>query len=258
MARLYAETEGSGPDVVFLHGLLGSVENWKHIQSQLADRYRVTCIDLPNHGRSPQQPAFTMRSMADDVAETLATADIKSAAIVGHSLGGKVAMVLATEYTELCNALVVVDMTIKRFAPVHLFVLRACRDLPLEKCSRRADLKEQLMHLIALDQTCDFALKNVVRDDSGAFTWRIPLDYLIDNATVVSDAVPLVSPYEGPTAFILGGDSPFRVWRDADAIKGWFPAAKFVTVPGAGHLVHTDQPEAFLRELETFLSNLNP
>lgn len=252
-ATLYSEAEGQGPDVVILHGLMGSCENWRTVRHALAPSYRVTCLDLPNHGRSPRQDTFDIPSMADDVLAAMDRLGIRRAAIVGHSLGGRVAMCAACANPERVTNLIIVDMTVKAFRPVHLFVLRACRDLPLARFTRRAELKAELLKSVLYEETCDFLLKNIDRKSDGSFAWRVPLDALINNYATVSDAPPLAAPYHGPCTFILGGKSPFRVMRDETEIRAWFPRARFDIIPGAGHLVHVDSPQAFLVSLTSAL-----
>ena len=117
----------------------------------------------------------------------------------------------------------------------------------------RASLDAALAESIPQKETRDFLLKNVVRKEDGSFAWRVSLQNLIDNYRVVSDAVPIAAPYGGPSLFVAGGGSPFRVEQDEDLIRGGFPAARLVTIPGGGHLVHTDQPEAFVRAVRQFL-----
>lgn len=252
--KLYAESEGEGSPVVVLHGLMGSSENWRNVRAALADRYRVICLDLPNHGRSPHAPRTELGSMGDDVAETLRALGIQGrVSVIGHSLGGKVAMQLASDRPELVRGLVVVDISPRAIQPVHLFVLRACQQLDLKAAARRSDLDAALGQSVPQAETREFLLKNVVRDAAGVFAWRVPLQYLIDNYRAVSDAAPLLAPYAGPALFVAGETSPFRLRNDEELIRGWFPAARFVTVAGAGHLVHTDRPDVFAAEVRAFL-----
>jgi esterase len=252
--KLYAESEGDGEPVVILHGLMGSCENWRSVRAALAGRYRVICLDLPNHGRSPQAPRTDLGSMGDDVVDTLHALGVQGRAfVVGHSLGGKVAMQLASDRPERVRGLVVVDISPRAIQPVHLFVLRACQQLDLAAAARRSDLDAALAQYVPQAETREFLLKNVARDAAGAFAWRVPLQYLIDNYRAVSDAPPLLAPYAGPALFVAGETSPFRLRNDEELVRGWFPAARFVTVAGAGHLVHTDRPEAFLAEVRSFL-----
>jgi len=254
--KLYQEIVGQGETLVILHGLMGSSENWRRVAAALADRGRVVCLDLPNHGRSPHVPAFDLRSTADDVAETLDALGVDKAIVLGHSLGGKVAMQMASDYAERLKGVVVVDISPRAIPPVHLFVLRACLDLDLASATRRSELDDALSRYVPQAETRDFLLKNVVRDDEGRFAWRVPLQALIDSYRIVSDAVPMVAPYEGPSLFLAGEASPFQMRRDEDLIRGWFPAARFVTIPSAGHLVHIDQPQAFVEAVRTFLDGI--
>ena len=252
--KLHSESSGAGEPVVILHGLMGSCENWRGVRAALADRYRVVCLDLPNHGRSPHVARFDLRSIGDDVAETLDAAGVGQAVVIGHSLGGKVAMQMASDHAERLRGLVVVDISPRAIQPAHLFVLRACLQLDLASAKRRSELDAALAQLIPQPETRDFLLKNVVRGKDGQFVWRVPLQYLIDNYRAVSDAPPLVAPYAGPALFVAGETSPFRLRADEALVRGWFPAVRFVTIPGAGHLVHADQPERFEAQMRTFLS----
>lgn len=255
---LYSESEGAGEPIVVLHGLMGSCENWRSVRAALADRYRVVCVDLPNQGRSPHVARMDLRSMGNDVFETLHAQGIDGRVVVlGHSLGGKVAMQMASDTADRIRGLVVVDISPRAMHPVHLFVLRACQQLDLAGAKRRADLDAALASFIPVHETRDFLLKNVVRNAEGKFVWRVPLQYLIDNYRTVSDAVPLLAPYAGPSLFVAGETSPFRLRDDEALIRDGFPAARFVTISGAGHLVHTDQPQAFMAEVRAFFENLD-
>jgi esterase len=251
---LHTESEGAGEPVAVLHGLMGSCENWRGIRAALAARFSVVCVDLPNHGRSPHAATVSLSSMGDDVMETLDALGVGGrVSVVGHSLGGKVAMQMASDHAERLRGLVVVDISPRAIQPVHLFVLRACQQLDLASAGRRSELDGALSRFVPQPETRDFLLKNVVRGADGRFAWRVPLQLLIDNYRVVSDAPPLVAPYAGPSLFMAGETSPFRMRDDEALIRGWFPAARFVTIPGAGHLVHADQPEAFVAAVRVFL-----
>ncbi len=252
--RLYSESVGAGAEVVILHGLMGSCENWRHVASRLAPFCRVIALDLPNHGRSAHVARTGIAQMAADVDETLLSLGVTGpVALVGHSLGGKVAMRLACDRPERLRGLVVVDISPRAIPPVHLFVLRACLQLDLATATRRTELDAALARLIPQAATRAFLLKNVVRDAAGRWVWRVPLEALIDNYRVVSDAVELASPYGGPCLFVAGSESPFRLCDDEALIRDRFPAARFVTIPQAGHLVQSDNPVAFLDALRTFL-----
>ncbi|HOE61646.1 MAG TPA: alpha/beta fold hydrolase [Kiritimatiellia bacterium] len=255
---LHAESSGSGPDVVILHGLMGSCENWRSVRKILAGHYRVACLDLPNHGRSPHVAQMEARAIGKMVLSTLDAFGMNRAVVVGHSLGGKIAMQMASEHADRLAGVAVVDISPRAFQPMHLFILRACQQLDLVAAVRRVDLDHALAASVPHAETRAFLLKNVVRDPKGRWAWRVPLQTLIDNYRVVSDAPPLVAPYNGPTLFVAGECSPFRIRDDESLIRSWFPAVRWVTIPNAGHLVHADQPEAFTAALAGFLGTCYP
>lgn len=250
---LHFERSGVGETVVILHGLMGSCENWRGVRAALSADHDVICLDLPNHGRSPHVGCFSVRSIVDDIKETLDRLSVSTFTLVGHSLGGKVAMQMASERAERLRGLAVVDISPRAIQPVHLFVLRACQQLELAEATRRGELDAALAAFVPQRETRDFLLKNIVRNAEGRFAWRVPLQALIDNYRIVSDAPPLRAPYEGPALFVAGGRSPFGMAADETLIQSWFPAARFVTIAEAGHLVHADQPEMFLAHLRAFL-----
>jgi len=253
--HLHIEHHGSGRPVAVLHGLMGSSANWRTFAARLADHFHVLLIDLPNHGRSPHVDPFDLCTMAEDVHETLRDADIARTALIGHSLGGKVAMRLATEHPEQVDTLIVVDISPKPIPPAHLFILRACRELDLSlPC--RADLDASLAGLLPDPALRGFLLKNLNRDEVGGWHWQVGLDALIDNYAAISGAVPLTRPATMPTLFIAGEKSSFRILDDQPLIERWFPAAQFAVIPQAGHLVHTDQPDAFAAQVLHFLRSI--
>lgn len=231
--QLRYERSGEGSAVVILHGLLGSSENWRVIRKALAARHEVICVDLPNHGGSYHTRSYTLESICVDLVETLTVLKVERATVVGHSLGGKVAMHLAATRPDLVVGLIVVDMSPRALQPLHLFILRACIQLNLSRAVKRGDLDKELAQWIPMAETRAFLLKNVVRGGDGTFWWRVPLDYIIDNYRIVSDAVKFAAPYPGATLFITGGNSPFRVMADRELIDEWFPEARFVEIAEA-------------------------
>lgn len=246
---LHYEEEGNGPVLVFLHGLMGSCENWRSISHRLAGRFRVVCMDLPNHGQSPHQDPFTISSMAHAVERTSEAIGLERPVVVGHSMGGRVAMWLASEHPEEISGFVSVDMGVKTFPPAHLFVLRACKNLPLGQLTTREQLKNELLRWLPFGQTCDFLLQNVERDKDERFFWRVPLDILIQGYQTVNVMPKLPRIYQGPCLFLAGGDSSLKIDREWDLIQAQFPKAELKVIPGAGHLVQVDAPDQLLAEL---------
>lgn len=251
---LHSRIEGEGSQtLVVLHGLMGSMGNWRTIQAALALRCRVVCLDLANHGNSPHIATFTLRSMALDVVETLDHLGIDGAVVMGHSLGGKVAMLMASEWPGRVQGLVVVDIMPGAFAPSHLFILRACQGLELDHATTRRQLDTQLAEHVLQPETRSFLLKNVVRDDDGKFVWHVPLDYLIANYKAVSDAVPMRQPYGGPVLIVAGGKSPFKVQSHEGAMREYFSNMTCIVFPDAGHLLHIEETQRFVQVVQTFL-----
>jgi esterase len=253
---LHTRIEGDGSTtLVVLHGLMGSTDNWRSVQHALADSARVIGMDLANHGHSPHVATFTLHSLAVDVCETMDALGIHAAYVMGHSLGGKVAMLIASEWPERVQGLVIVDIMPGAFVPAHLFVLRACQQLDLAQATSRKQLDEALAENVLQPETRAFLLKNVVRGEAGTFVWRVPLDFLIANYNAVSDAVPLARPYEGPVLVVAGEKSPFKVPRHETALRTHFPNMEFVVFSGAGHLLHLEQAQQFTETVAGFLKN---
>jgi esterase len=251
---LHCEECGSGPPLVILHGLLGSGGNWRIIAKKLADICRVVMIDLPNHGRSPHAESADIGMICGSVAATMRTAGAGRALLLGHSLGGKIAMRLSSEHPEAVQGLIVADMLPKAIPPAHLFILRACEQLDLGAAASRADLDQQLARAVVQPEVRAFILKNVRRDANSRFRWQINLPNIIANYRAVSDDPALTRPYEGPALFIGGERSPYRIASEMTLIRRWFPQAAIKVIPAAGHLVHTDQPEAFIAAVRDFIS----
>lgn len=252
--KLHYKESGSGTPLVILHGLLGSGENWRAIVKVLSAFYRVITIDLPNHGRSPHIPDADLEVTGNCIVETMRCAGIDRAYLLGHSMGGKIAMQLSSDYPEIVEGLIVADMLPSAIPPAHLFILRACEQLDLSAATCRSELDEALALSIPQFGTRAFILKNVRRNKENQFYWQINLKNIIKNYNVASDALPLRMPYNGKTLFIGGGCSPYNIAAQETVIHHWFPNAQIEIIQNAGHLLHTDQPRQFSTLLHEFMS----
>jgi esterase len=251
---LFSKSEGAGAQtLVILHGLMGSSENWRTIQRALASEIRVICLDLANHGQSPSAPLFTLETLSLDVWETLDSLGVKSFFLLGHSMGGKIAMFMASARPKRVQGLIIVDITPHVLKPSHLFVLKACQGLALEKATTRAQLDTELATCVLQPETRAFLLKNVARDDVGRFFWRVPLEHLIANYATLSAAVELKQPYTGPVLLLAGGKSPFHVMRHEAELRQLFPKITFEVFPEAGHLLHSEEPQRFIEAVRGFV-----
>ncbi len=245
---------GAGPPLVILHGLFGSGRNWASLARRLGERHRVFTLDLRNHGQSPWAASMTYREMAADVAAFLAHHGIEGATVIGHSMGGKTAMVLALERSELIGRLIVVDIAPVAYRHSHLALIDAMRRVDLEAASRRGDVDEALKHAVPDIGLRGFLLQNLV-SEAGRLRWRLNL------AAIAANMDGLIGypgdldglRYGGPTLFLAGAASDYVPAGAAPRIRALFPAAEIDAIAGAGHWVHAEQPEAFLARVEAFL-----
>lgn len=245
---------GAGSPLVILHGLFGSGRNWHTIAERLADRYHVYTVDLRNHGGSPWAEPMTYSEMVDDLRIFLGDRGIERASVLGHSLGGKTAMLFALLYGHMVEAVVVVDIAPTRYTHTHLPIVQAMQRVDFTRCASRADVEAQLAGGVADPALRTFLMQNVVSDDGG-YAWRINLAAL---AASMGDllAFPVMPDlaFTGPALFVSGDASDYvSAERHRQPIRTFFPAAEFVVIPEAGHRVHVDQPERFLEAVGTFL-----
>jgi esterase len=244
-----------GDPLVILHGLLGSARNWSTIAKQLALTHRVFVLDLRNHGRSPWAESMSFDAMAGDVAALIDAQRLRPAAVLGHSLGGKVAMRLALTRPELVARLVVVDVAPVAYAHSFGPFLEAMAAVDLSVVQRRTDAERQLERTLDDPVICNFLLQNLVKTGDG-FAWRVNLEALAANMPELLGfpALDGATAYRGSTLFIAGSRSRYIKDEHRPLIERLFPAAELVTIAGAGHWVQAERPAEFLTELQRFLA----
>ncbi len=251
------EVGDSGPRVVFLHGLFGQGRNFTQIARDLTPDLRSVLVDLPNHGQSPWLDTTDYEVVADHVASLVRDhyLDDGPVHLVGHSMGGKVAMVLALRHPDLVDRLVVVDI-----APVssggagefeHL--LDSLAGLDLGAIERRADADAALAEGIDDERVRGFLLQNLRRGPDG-FAWRANLDLLRSDLTTIAGFPEVGGSFERPVLWVAGEHSDYVQREHGDAMRELFPSTRLVTIKGAGHWVHSEQPEAFVSTLRAFLT----
>lgn len=247
---------GSGPPLLVLHGLLGQARNWASQMKLFAQDHRVLAADLRNHGSSPWADGMTYEAMADDVA-LLAEQAGPPVRIVGHSMGGKVAMVTALKFPELVEKAVIVDISpIRHDKTTFQGYLEAMLGLDLSGISRRGQADRLLKEAIPTDAERAFLLLNLAADGGQGLRWKPNLRELLESLPDILDWPEHLFDYRnpGPTLFVAGGDSPYIQESHKPAIARLFPNAEYATVPGAGHWVHADQPKAFYEIVSAFLN----
>ena len=245
----------SSPSLIILHGLLGSSDNWHSISHRFGDRFHTFALDARNHGRSPHSGQFNYQFMADDVVEFMAQHRIASASLMGHSMGGKTAALAALLHPELVDKLIVVDIAPKSYKSHHDQVLDALTSLDLKAFRYRKDIDEALTLKIPETSVRQFLMKNLARDESSGFRWKMNLDVIEKNYKRINEELPKDKQFNKPTLFIRGGNSNYIQMDDLPLIGQLFPKAELVTIKDAGHWVHVDAPEEFLSNVLDFLSS---
>jgi esterase len=248
-------TQGdSGPAVVILHGLLGSARNWSTVAKQLGATHRVFAIDLRNHGGSGWADSMTYDEMAEDVRAFMRRQELPTAAVIGHSMGGKVAMRLALAHGEEVEWLIVVDVAPVAYRRSFAAYIDVLRRLDLSRLARRSDAAAWLGDRVADEGVRGFLLQNLVSVEGG-FAWRVNLQALADSMPELMGfpESPSSELYDGPTLFVTGGRSDYVREEHRPAIMRLFPNARIITIPDAGHWVHAEAPGKFLEVVRDFL-----
>ncbi len=252
---LHAIESGTGPPVALLHGLFGAGRNLGRAQRRLAARFRAIALDLRNHGESPHAQGMSYAEMAGDVLETLAGMDALPAALIGHSMGGKAAMRAALARPEAVTRLLVADIAPVPYPPGFGAYASAMAALPLAPGLTRAGAGAVLAQAVPDAGVRGFLLQNL--RPGAAPAWQIGLAEIAAGLSDIEgwDAPPGAA-YPGPTLFVAGARSDYIQPAHRPAIRGLFPAARFVTLRDAGHWLHTDNPAGFIAVAEAFLHDL--
>jgi pimeloyl-ACP methyl ester carboxylesterase len=252
--RLHVIEAGQGAPLVLLHGLFGSARNWGAVQKALAAEYRVVALDLRNHGASPQAPGMAYAAQAEDVAETLAALGIERAAVLGHSMGGKVAMMLALTMPDLVERLIVADIAPRPYPPALRAVVAALQAVPLHPGLTRQEADQALRTAVPEAPIRSFLLQNL-RFETAPPSWRIGLREIAAAMPEIEDfAPPPGARFEGPALAMAGALSPYIRAEDHAAFRALFPRIGFASIPRAGHWLHAENPESFLAALKEFLA----
>jgi pimeloyl-ACP methyl ester carboxylesterase len=250
---LHFKQLGRGEPLVLLHGLFGSADNWFGVAPKLAEKFRVIAPDLRNHGHSPHHAEMDYPLMAADVEKFFAAQEIESAHVIGHSMGGKVAMQFALDFPVRVKKLVVVDMSPRAYRRAHDHIFAALLALDLASHQTRQQIEDTLAPEIPSLNLRRFLLKNLGRDERGKFAWKMNLRGLAENYSRLGEVLQAGKPFTGPTLFICGGKSDYIGAGDELEIRRLFPAAEIQTIAAANHWVHADAPDEFVRLVREFL-----
>jgi esterase len=251
---LYSKIEGGGTPLLILHGFLGMSDNWKTLSGQYAAAgFQVHALDLRNHGRSFHSDEFTYQAMSGDILEYCEANQLDSIHLIGHSMGGKVAMFFATSHPEKVDKLIVADISPKYYAPHHDDILAALNAVDFSKKPGRAEVEETMKSFVPDFGTRQFLMKNLYWKEPDQLTFRFNLEVFNKNLDLIGTRLPEDAVFEKPVLFVRGANSGYIRDADLPLIRQHFPKSQLVTIQNAGHWLHAENPKDFLNETLVFL-----
>lgn len=251
---LYSRIEGEGKPLLIIHGFLGMSDNWKTLGSQYAAHgFEVHLLDLRNHGRSFHSDEFSYDVMVNDLLEYCNHHHLNGVSIIGHSMGGKVAMLFAVTYPEKVEKLIVADIGPKYYSPHHQDILAGLNAVDFSQKPSRTEVEEILYPYIPDFGTRQFLMKNLFWKTPEQLNFRFNLKVFNEKIEEIGIALPEDAIFEKPTLFIRGGNSKYIVEADLPKIKQHFPMFQLSTIPNVGHWLHAENPKLFFEETLKFL-----
>ena len=251
---LHSNIIGKGKPFIILHGFLGMGDNWKTLAKQFSESdYEVHLVDQRNHGRSFHSTEFDYELMAEDLKAYCDINNINDIVLLGHSMGGKTAMLFASKYPELVQKLIIADIS-PRYYPVHHdAILEGLSQLDFSEIKTRGEADKVLSNYVSDTGTRMFLLKNLYWVEKGQLGLRINLDVLKENVSEVGEALPIHAIFEKDTLFLRGDRSEYIEEADEALIHRHFPNSKIITISNAGHWLHAENPKEFYNAVMKFL-----
>ncbi|MFY9309066.1 MAG: alpha/beta fold hydrolase [Bacteroidia bacterium] len=254
--KLFYRKVGQGQPLFILHGLFGQSDNWNSLARQFAEAgYEVYTVDLRNHGLSPHSETWNYQVMSDDILELMNDLNLENVFLLGHSMGGKVAMQFAIQNPERLQKLIVVDISPKYYPPHHGDVLKALNAVDFNVVKSRKEAETVLSEYIKDYGTKQFLLKNIYWKENGELDWRFNLEVISQKIETVGEETPESSVCITPALFIRGELSNYILDQDLLHIKSIFPFSNLETISKSGHWVHAEQPQDFFKTVVKFLES---
>ncbi len=250
--KLNYKVKGEGKPLVIIHGLFGSLDNWQTLANRFSENYKVFLVDLRNHGKSPHTEEHTYELMANDLREFFIEHKLEDVFLLGHSMGGKTAMLFSHLHPEFLQKLIVVDIGVKGYPPHHTDILNGLNAIPQGELASRSKADEILIKHVQDISTRQFLLKNLTRDDHKKLKWKMNLPVLEKYMEKIGSELP-IDPVYLQTLFIRGEQSNYILESDYDSLEHYFPYSEIVTAEGAGHWVHAQAPDFFYETVNDFL-----
>lgn len=255
---LYSRVIGneSQPALVVAHGLFGSLDNLLAVSKRLEDSFEIHLLDMRNHGQSPHSEEMSYRAMADDVLAYMDDRGLEQAALLGHSMGGKILMQLALDYPSRVTALIVADISPVRYPPHHNIILDGLLAIDAARPASRQEADAILAEFEPVLGIRQFLLKNLERDD-GRYKLRLNIDVICRAYDSLAAAPEAEAPFAGSVLFIKGADSAYIQTKHQGAISTLFPSAELRIMPDTTHWLHAQKPELFSSIVRRFLVDGN-
>lgn len=250
---LHSKILGLGKPLLILHGLFGMGDNWITLGRRFAEKFHVHLIDLRNHGRSFHDEVMDYEAMVQDLWQYIQFYKLGQVSILGHSMGGKVAMLMAVTNPEWVANLIVADIAPKSYSNRHETIFQALQSVDFKTIRERKEVENILSSQIQNQGILQFLLKNVYHQEDHNLAFRFNLAVLYKNYALLNESLPTYSSYEGPTLFLKGENSDYLLPTDETLILAHFPNAKIVNIPRAGHWLHAENPEDFYSACLSFL-----
>jgi esterase len=249
----YKKIGESNKKIVILHGLFGSLDNWMTHARELAESgFEVYLLDQRNHGKSPHEEGLSYELMAADLNEFLTDNQLENPILLGHSMGGKTVMQYAMNYPNSVQKLIVVDIAPKHYLPHHQLIIDAFLSVDIQNIKSRNEAQESMAKLVSDAGVLQFLLKNLDRTPAG-FAWKVNLPEVIKNIENIGKTYEFENPCLTQTLFVRGSKSDYILDDDRTLLKTHFPNSNLVSIREAGHWVHAEQYENFMKTLKYFL-----
>lgn len=258
--KLFYRKIGEGKPLIILHGLFGQSDNWNSIGKQLSELgYAVYLVDVRNHGQSPHSDSWNYQVMSDDVLELINDCGLSKngeVILLGHSMGGKVAMQFAIDHQKLLDKLIIVDIAPKYYQPHHQNIIKGLLSVDLNQLKTRKEADAILSEYIQDIGTKQFLLKNLYRNDDTSeneYSWRFNLEVISSQIETIGESLSEGATSNTPTLFIKGSKSNYIHNDDLELIQKVFPKSILETIDDAGHWLHAEKPKAFLEAIIKFI-----
>ena len=241
--------------LMILHGFLGSLDNWKMYAKKFIKHYSIYLVDLRNHGLSPHSNEFNYQVMIEDLEALIQQQGLKEISLIGHSMGGKLAIGLTKKRPEWVDNLIVIDISPKKYKDIQSKkIIDIISKIDLKKFSNRFQVKEVLNQKIKNQTKVNFLTKSIKQEESGQLKWRFNLVSFKENIDFLGEEIKIPTPLKTKTLFVKGGNSNYITKADLNLIKEKFLNQKTIVIPDSGHWVHYEKGKELFEEIKKFLN----